>query len=146
MIGGGARLDAPFDRVRGGGRRVLIAYLCMGHPTLEESLDLAGVAGDAGADMLELGVPFSDPTADGPASARASERAIAAGASLTRVLDGAARLRSRVDVPFVLFGYYNPILVLGEETTVDRAGQAGIDALLVVDLPPEESGPLRQRA
>ncbi len=96
--------------------------------------------------MLELGVPFSDPTADGPAIARASERAIRAGSSLSRTLEVAAEIRKGSEAPLVLFGYYNPILIYGEERTIRQAKAAGIDALLVVDLPPEEGAVLRAAA
>src|SRR4051794_33998330 len=109
-----SRIDAVFQGARARGRKVLVAYLCVGDPSVEETIALARTALDAGADILELGMPFSDPTADGPAIARASERAIAGGASLARALDAAAKLRSTSDAPIVLFGYYNPILVRGE--------------------------------
>lgn len=140
------RIDALFAKLRAEGRKALVAYLPVGDPDVETSLELAKVALDAGADILELGVPFSDPTADGPAIARASERAIAAGSSLRRTLDAAARLRATTDAPLVVFGYYNPIFVLGERRTVLEAKKAGVDALLVVDLPPEEGAELRDEA
>jgi tryptophan synthase alpha chain len=96
--------------------------------------------------VLELGVPFSDPTADGPAIARASERAIRAGSSLGATMQVAARIRRETDRPLVLFGYYNPIFVRGDRRVVDEAKKAGIDAMLVVDLPPEEGTDLRDAA
>jgi len=141
-----SRIDRAFaaQRVRKG--RVLVVYLCVGDPSLKGSLKCARAALEAGADVLELGVPFSDPTADGPAIARASERAIAAGSSLARTLETAAEIRKESDAPLVLFGYYNPILVHGEERTVREAKAAGVDALLVVDLPPEEGKILRDAA
>jgi tryptophan synthase alpha chain len=141
-----SRIDRAFaaQRVRKG--RVLVVYLCVGDPSLKGSLKCARAALDAGADVLELGVPFSDPTADGPAIARASERAIAAGSSLARTLETAAEIRKESDAPLVLFGYYNPILIHGEERTVREAKAAGVDALLVVDLPPEEGTTLRDAA
>jgi tryptophan synthase alpha chain len=141
-----SRIDRAFaaQRVRKG--RVLVVYLCVGDPSLKGSLLCAHAALEAGADVLELGVPFSDPTADGPAIARASERAIAAGSSLARTIETAAELRKRSDAPLVLFGYYNPILIHGEERTVREAKAAGIDALLVIDLPPEEGKILRDAA
>jgi tryptophan synthase alpha chain len=127
-------------------RKVLVAYLCVGDPSEEESVALAGAATEAGADVLELGVPFSDPTADGPAIARASQRAIARGGGLASTLRAARAIRAKnADVPIVLFGYYNPIFVHGEARVVAEA--AGIvDALLVVDLPIEEAEPLRSAA
>jgi tryptophan synthase alpha chain len=141
-----SRIDRAFaaQRVRKG--RVLVVYLCVGDPSLRGSLKCARAALEAGADVLELGVPFSDPTADGPAIARASERAIAAGSSLARTLETAAEIRKESDAPLVVFGYYNPILIHGEERTVREAKAADIDAFLVVDLPPEEGKVLRDAA
>ncbi len=124
-------------------KKALIAYLCMGDPTLEESVDLAVACAEAGADVLELGVPFSDPTADGPTIARASERALRAGGGLGPSIEAARAIGARSVVPLLLFGYYNPIFVRGEERTVRNAHAAGIDALLVVDLPLEEARSLR---
>lgn len=123
-----------------------MVYLCVGDPSLEASLRCARAALEAGADILELGVPFSDPTADGPAIALASERAIKAGSSLVRTLEVAAEIRKTSQAPLVLFGYYNPILIHGEEKTIAQAKAAGIDGLLVVDLPPEEGIILRDAA
>jgi tryptophan synthase alpha chain len=141
-----SRIDEVFARRRRAGQKVLVAYLCVGDPSPEASLELARAALDAGADVLELGVPFSDPTADGPAIARASERAILAGSSLRKTLEVAAELRRSSDAPLVLFGYYNPIFVHGEARVVAEAKSAGVDALLIVDLPPEEGGVLRDAA
>ena len=140
------RIERAFEDLQRAGRKALVAYLCVGDPSLEESADLAEAAVAAGADILELGVPFSDPTADGPAIARASQRAIRAGATITRVIEIAARIRARVAAPLVLFGYYNPIAVTGEERVITLARDAGVDALLVVDLPPEEGQGLRAAA
>ncbi len=141
-----SRLEATFAALRARGQKALVAYLCVGDPDVATSIELACVAAEAGADVLELGVPFSDPTADGPAIARASERALAHGASLARTIEAARAVRARSDVPIVLFGYYNPILVRGEARVVAEAQAAGIDALLVVDLPPEEGAELRAAA
>jgi tryptophan synthase alpha chain len=141
-----SRIERTFAAQRVRKARVLVVYLCVGDPSLKGSLKCARAALEAGADVLELGVPFSDPTADGPAIARASERAIAAGSSLAHTLEIAAELRKESDAPLVLFGYYNPILIHGEERTVREAKAAGIDALLVVDLPPEEGNVLRDAA
>jgi tryptophan synthase alpha chain len=118
----------------------------MGDPSHEESIELALAAANAGADVLELGVPFGDPTADGPQIARASERALARGGGLVATLRAAAAIRERADVPLVLFGYYNPIFVRGEERVVLEAAQAGVDALLVVDLPIDATASLRKAA
>lgn len=137
-----SRLDRAFAR-----GKALVAYLCVGDPSVEESIDLARACVRAGADVLELGVPFSDPTADGPAIARASQRAIAAGGGLAATLRAARAIRAAApDVGIVLFGYYNPIFVHGEARVAREAAEAGIDALLVVDLPIEESASLRDAA
>lgn len=141
-----SRLDRAFEGAAARGKKLLVVYLCVGDPSIEESVEFARAALEAGADVLELGVPFSDPTADGPTIARASERAIARGSSLSRVLDAASRIRQGSDAPLVLFGYYNPILIRGEARAVEEAKRAGIDALLVVDLPPEEGAELRRAA
>jgi tryptophan synthase alpha chain len=141
-----SRLGRTFATLRASGRKALAAYLCMGDPSLAESTELAVAAASAGADLLELGVPFSDPTADGPVIARAATRAIHAGATIGKVIDAAGAIRARTEVPLVLFTYYNPILTVGEAEIVSRARSAGIDALLVVDLPPEEGGDLRAHA
>lgn len=141
------RLADTFARLRAGGRKALVTYLCVGDPSVDESVELALACAESGADILELGVPFSDPTADGPAIAQASMRALAAGGGLEGTLRAAAAIRARSpQVPMVLFGYYNPLFVRGEQKSVDDAASAGVDALLVVDLPLEEGNELRERA
>jgi tryptophan synthase alpha chain len=140
------RIEAVFERRRAEQKKALVAFLTIGDPSVEASLDLARVLLEAGADMLELGVPFSDPTADGPTIARASERAIRAGSSLARTFDVAAEIRKVSEAPLIVFGYYNPLFVYGEARAVTRARSAGVDALLVVDLPPEEGALLRDAA
>lgn len=143
----GGRLEEVFRRARAQDRAALVMYLCGGDPSLEATPRLVRAAAEAGADIIELGMPFSDPTADGPAIQRASERALRSGATLAGVLDAVRTLRGEgCDVPLVLFGYYNPILAYGEEALVRDAAAAGVDGLLVVDLPPEEAAPLRDPA
>ncbi len=140
------RLESFFDRPAPA-PKTLVAYLCVGDPSVEESIDLGLACLRAGAQVLELGVPFSDPTADGPAIARASQRAIARGGGLSATLRAARAIRAaEPNAGIVLFGYYNPIFVRGEARAVQEAAEAGVDAFLVVDLPPEESGPLRALA
>jgi len=129
-----------------GHRKALVTYLCCGDPDEAESIDLAVACAEAAADVLELGMPFSDPTADGPAIARASQRALARGGGLEATLRVARGVRARSDVPIVLFGYYNPLFVRGEERVVALAADAGVDAFLVVDLPIDESLSLRALA
>jgi tryptophan synthase alpha chain len=137
-------VDAAFARGR---RKVLIAYLCIGDPSVDESIALARACVGAGADVIELGVPFSDPTADGPAIQRASQRAIAAGGGFEATLRAARAVRAaEPGVGLVVFGYYNPLFVRGEARAVAEAADAGADALLVVDLPIEESATLREAA
>jgi tryptophan synthase alpha chain len=137
-------MAAIFGRTR---RKCLVAYVCVGDPSVGESIELARACLGAGADVIELGVPFSDPTADGPAIARASQRAIAAGGGIEAGLRAAKSLRAtHGDAGIVLFGYYNPLLVRGEERVVREAAGAGVDALLVVDLPLDESRSLRDVA
>jgi tryptophan synthase alpha chain len=138
-----SRIDDAMAALGTRRRKALVAYLCMGDPSHEESVELAVACAEAGADMLELGVPFSDPTADGPAIAQAAERALHAGGGLSRSIDAARSIRARTHVPLLLFGYYNPIFVRGEEKTVRDARDAGVDGLLVVDLPVEEAATLR---
>jgi len=136
------RLSAAFER-----RKVLVAYLCVGDPSIDESVDLARACIHCGADIVELGMPFSDPTADGPAIARASQRAIAAGGGFAETIRAATALRaSESEAGIVLFGYYNPVFVQGEARAVADAAAAGADALLIVDLPIEESEALRAAA
>jgi tryptophan synthase alpha chain len=137
------RFDEAFARRAREGRKVLVTYLCVGDPSEEESVELALACAESGADVLELGCPFSDPTADGPAIARAGQRALARGGGLASTLRVARAVRARSDVPLVLFGYYNPLFVRSEEVAVRDAADAGIDALLVVDLPLDESEGLR---
>ncbi len=134
------RLTRAFERARSENRAALVIYLCAGDPDLATSVRLMKAIARAGADVIEVGVPFSDPTADGPVIQRASERALASGTTLPGVLDAVAELRRESDVPVVLFGYYNPILAHGEAEVAERAAKAGVDGFLVVDLPPEEAG------
>ena len=117
----------------------LITYATGGDPNLDASADIIRAMANGGADAIELGVPFSDPIADGPAIQRASERALAAGATLRRTLDVLGRVRRDVPVPVVLFTYVNPVLRLGTEEFLSRAADAGVDGVLLLDLPIEES-------
>lgn len=136
------RIDATMARLRAEGRAGLVAFLSVGDPDLATSRDAVAAAAEAGADIIELGVPFSDPIADGPVIQESSQRALKAGSSLPRVLEMAAWLRTRVDVPLVLFGYYNPFFRYGDENLARDAKAAGADAVLSCDLPPEEAADL----
>jgi tryptophan synthase alpha chain len=138
------RLHACFTALAAKKRTALVAYLVIGEPSVEESLECARAALDAGADILELGVPFSDPTADGPVIAAAAFRAIQHGGSLPAALEVATNLRrTNAQAPLVLFTYVNPVLAFGETRFPAAAREAGIDGLLPVDLPPEEGKELR---
>jgi len=140
------RIDSTFDKLRADGRVGLFPYLMAGFPTLDATERLAMVALEAGADGLELGVPFSDPLADGTTIQRAGEVALHNGASLAWSLELAARLRTRLDAPLILMTYYNPIHHYGVERLVEDAESAGIDGFIVPDLPSAEASPLVQAA
>ncbi len=140
------RVAEAFAQAREEHRAALVIYLCAGDPDLAATEALLLAIDAAGADVIELGVPFSDPTADGGTIQRASERALASGTTLRGVLEAVGRVRAKISAPIVLFGYYNPILKYGEERLVQDAQAAGIDGFLVVDLPPEECPPLREPA
>jgi tryptophan synthase alpha chain len=140
------RIEDAFAKRAAEGKKVLITYLCVGDPDAEKSIELALACAEEGADVIELGCPFSDPSADGVAIARASQRALARGGGLDETLKVARAIRDRSPIPLVLFGYYNPLFVRGEADAARLVAQAGIDALLVVDLPVDESQPLRDAA
>ena len=134
------RIDATFARLRAAGRTALVPYVTTGDPSLEATLDVMRALVAAGADILELGVPFSDPMADGPVIQRASERALANGTGLKDVLAVVRRFRDGdAATPVVLMGYANPIEAMGVTAFADRARNAGVDGVLVVDYPPEEA-------
>lgn len=127
-----------FARAKAARRAAFIPFLVAGHPDLETTELLLPALADAGADIIELGVPFSDPIADGPVIQRAATRALAAGTTLDKVLATVARVRARVEAPIVLFTYFNPIHARGAERFAEQAAASGIDGVLCVDLPPEE--------
>lgn len=133
------RLDATFVRLRETGERALVAYFTAGDPSLAASGHLVREAARRGADVIELGVPFSDPLADGPVIQRAAMRALAGGTSLPRVLEIVAAVRGDVDAPLVLLTYYNPVLAFGLEAFAAAAAKVGVDGVIVADLPVEEA-------
>src|SRR2546425_13370040 len=133
------RIDFAFRSVRAAGRAALIPFLIAGDPDLDTTRELMRVAAESGADLLELGVPFSDPTADGPVLQRSAEIGLRAAASLPRALELVLAFRRESQLPIVLYGYYNPIFHYGPERFAADARQAGVDAILVVDLPPEDA-------
>jgi len=133
------RIAREFRKLADAGELGLVAYLTAGDPSLEASEKIVLAAAEAGADVIELGVPFSDPVADGPTIQRASERALRSGTTLAGVIELVRRLRTKTDVPFVLFSYFNPILQMGLEKFAEAAAAAGADGVLATDLTPEES-------
>ena len=140
-----SRIQGCFDELRRQGRKALIPYIAAGDPDLPTTLALMHALVDCGADIIELGIPFSDPSADGPVIQRAVERALARGTSLRDVLALVADFRKENDsTPVVLMGYLNPIECLGYQAFADAAVQAGVDGVLTVDMPPEESHELKQ--
>ena len=138
------RISKRFAELRASGELGIVAYITAGDPSLDASLKFVRALADAGADVIELGVPFSDPLADGPTIQRASERALKAGTTLTAVLDLVRRIRQSSQVPLVLFSYYNPILQMGLEKFASSAASAGADGVLATDLTPEESHDYRR--
>jgi tryptophan synthase alpha chain len=140
-----SRLANVFADVRAGGRPGLVTYVTAGDPDLEHSREVLLALARAGADVLEVGVPFSEPLADGPVIQRATERALKAGTTLAAVLELVASVRGEIGAPIVLFTYSNPLLRLGVPQFVRRAAAAGVDGVLTLDLPIEEAGDLRNR-
>jgi tryptophan synthase alpha chain len=138
------RIEAKLQQLREKDEKALIFYLTAGDPSLAESEELIGYLDRSGVDILEIGVPFSDPTADGPVIQAASQRALKNGVTLSAILDMIERIRRSSDIPIVLFGYYNPIFIYGCEAFAEKAQEAGVDGVLVVDLPFEESQELRK--
>lgn len=138
------RIEQVFERTRNENRAALIGYITAGDPDLETSFDILDAACGAGLDLLELGIPFSDPTADGPVIQRAACRAIGAGMTLEKGIDLVRRLRKRHELPIILFSYYNPIMAMGPERFVTEAIQAGADGVLTVDLPRERADEIMQ--
>lgn len=139
-----SRLTAAFERVRHAGRGGLVTFLTAGDPDADRSAALLVALAHAGADVLEVGVPFSDPLADGPVIQRATERALAAGMTLAGTLEVVRRVRHAVETPIVLFTYANPVVRMDVRVFARRAAGAGVDGVLVLDYPIEEAEPLRR--
>ena len=138
------RIDATFEKLRSAKRKGFIPYICAGDPDLSTTVELSLALAEAGSDILELGVPFSDPLADGIVNQLAAQRALSAGATVRGVLDCVRKIRSgagravRSEIPIVLYTYLNPIIQFGFEQFHEEASAAGVDGLLILDLPPEE--------
>jgi tryptophan synthase alpha chain len=133
------RIDVRFAALKSKNEKALVGFVLAGDPSLPASLELLTAMCRAGLDILELGVPFSDPTADGPVIQRASARALKNGASLAKTMEMTATLRKRTNIPIILFSYYNPIFAYGLGSFSRDSVTAGADGVLIVDLPPEES-------
>jgi tryptophan synthase alpha chain len=140
-----SRISSCFQQLEASGRKALIPYLTAGDPDIATTLSLMHALVANGADIIELGFPFTDPTSDGPVIQRAVERALANNTSLKDVLDTVCRFRKEnADTPVVLMGYLNPVECMGYQAFVDAAEEAGVDGILIVDMPPEESHDLKQ--
>ncbi len=139
-----AHIQSVFQQIKNQGRSALMPYFTLGYPNQEQSLAILTEIAQSGADLIELGVPFSDPLADGPTIQHSTQVALQQGASLARCLEMTAELRARgVHQPLILMGYYNPILAFGVERFVEQAARCGADGFIVPDLPPEEAGALQ---
>jgi len=135
------RITDRFETLRDRGERALVCFLTAGDPDLETTEALVLSMQESGADLIELGVPFSDPIAEGPTIQRASERAVARGTSLRRILATVGRLRPKVEIPLLLMGYANPIHAMGAVAFAEAAAEVGVDGIITPDLPPEEGEP-----
>lgn len=137
------RIEARFKKCADAGRPALVTFITAGDPDLEVGQQILDGMPAAGADLIELGMPFSDPMADGPAIQMAGHRALAAGQSLENTLEMVAKFRTKdTETPIILMGYYNPIYIFGVEAFLSAAKQAGVDGLIIVDLPAEEDDEL----
>jgi tryptophan synthase alpha chain len=139
-----SRISKRFAALREAGELGIVAYITAGDPTLDATHKFVLALAEAGADVIELGIPFSDPLADGPTIQRASERALKAHTTLDQVVDLVHEIRKSSEVPIVLFSYYNPVLQMGLEKFASAAADAGADGVLITDLTPEESDDYRQ--
>jgi tryptophan synthase alpha chain len=138
-----SRLQGTFAQLKNTGRAGLVTYVTAGDPDVETSYQILVALARGGADVIEVGVPFSDPVADGPVIQRASERALAAGMTLRGSLDLVRRIRTSIETPIVLFTYANPVVRMNPRAFATDAAKAGVDGVLILDFPVEESEPLR---
>jgi tryptophan synthase alpha chain len=144
ILSNSSRISKRFGELRASGELGIVAYIVAGDPSLDASLKYVLALAEAGADVIELGVPFSDPLADGPTIQRGAERALKAGTTLAGVLELVRRIRESSQVSIVVFSYYNPILQMGLERFAATGASAGADGVLVTDLTPEESEEYRR--
>lgn len=140
------RIQKTFERLKAKGEKALITFITAGDPSIKISKEIIFELEKSGADIVELGIPFSDPMADGPTIQAASERALKKGTTLKDVLELVKDVRKRSQIPIILFGYYNPIFAYGTERFAKDVKKAGADGILVVDLPPEEAHELKKAA
>jgi tryptophan synthase alpha chain len=141
-----SRIGRTFGKIRERSGKAFIPYIMAGDPDVNRTRELVKILEDSGADIIELGVPFSDPLADGPTIQKAAQRALAGGMTLSGVVGLVADLRQVTQVPIILMTYYNPVFRYGEERFVRDASSAGVDGIIVPDLPPEEAGTIRKSA
>ena len=137
-----SNISATMSLLKEQGKKALVTFITAGDPNLETSEKIVHTLIESGVDMIELGFPFSDPMADGPTIQLASERALESGTTLRGILDMVARVRQHSNTPIILMGYFNPVFCYGLEVFARDAAAAGVDGLLLVDLPPEEAGEL----
>lgn len=137
-----SRIESCFKALLSSGKKGLITYIMGGDPDLSSTVALTGQMAMAGADLIELGIPFSDPLADGPAIQQAAQRSLAGGTTVAGVLDAVREIRKKSEVPLILMTYYNPVFQFGLEKFAARCAEAGVDGLIVPDLPFEEAGGL----
>jgi tryptophan synthase alpha chain len=137
-----SNISSTLKALKEQGKKALVTFITAGDPDLETSEKIVHTLIESGVDLIELGFPFSDPMADGPTIQLASERALASGTTLRGVLDMVARVRRHCNTPIILMGYFNPVFCYGAEAFARDAATAGVDGLLLVDLPPEEAGEL----
>ncbi|NQS90249.1 tryptophan synthase subunit alpha [Patescibacteria group bacterium] len=140
------RIEEKFEKLRKERKKAFITFITAGDPDLETTKVLVLELEKRGADIIELGIPFSDPLADGSIIQRSSRRALEKGISLNKVLDLVAELRQKTQISLILMGYYNPIFKFGEKKFIEKSSQVGLDGLIVADLPPEEAYNLRKEA
>ncbi|MBX7147854.1 tryptophan synthase subunit alpha [bacterium] len=139
-----SRIDQKFKELKKAGKKALVTFITAGDPNLAETEKLVYTLEKAGADIIELGIPFSDPMADGPVIQLSYERALKKGSSIDKIFALVTRIRKKSQVPLLLMGYYNPIFVMGHEVFAKKAKDAGVDAVLIVDLPPDEADDLNK--
>jgi tryptophan synthase alpha chain len=138
------RVDKKFSELKKQGRKGFVAYLSAGDPNLEDTVDIVLRLEDAGVDLVELGLPFSDPLADGRVNQEAATRALEAGATFDGVMECVSEIRRRSEIPMIFYAYMNPLLARGFDVSMEQAARAGIDGFLLLDLPFEEAGPYRK--